>query len=499
MLPLGRRRPLLLLLLLVNQPISQCIRIEQKEHGSLEDAHNERPPTRRVRKEITSKDTKAKLNKQETKSSSKGKALIRGVDKNQSPKGARREQKGKQPERKKKGSGYRGRASDELLASSSLCPHSLGADIFTGSWVETVNDMLVDTDGNNDYSMGDVVLIEGNQVHNQQKPRIVGQTIGKCTALANLEYSFCLLTYTLPSGPVAVSGEFGYMHAVSGKHQCHGDVSDLTVAGYAEGDNIMYDFAFDEAVNFEQCRGKGSFSGTWLLLHVPVTTFDPGTALPGDQLFLDSLVTVTVNGATGVALGECTILETNGIENPFCNIVFGFSEGQITVSGRLDKLLITSASGCFVRATGTIAGSYNANGEMMFDVTLDAGRNTDMAQANCLNWRLDATLVETGQDGSFDATNDGAIGSGDSYLFDGHLVASDGFPDGTASGVCTILSKFTSYCTIVLEFAEGSIAVQGPFSSMAITAGTGCYNGLAGFFYGFQVAKGVFEYAAETI
>ena len=216
------------------------------------------------------------------------------------------------------------------------CNDASAQDV-TGTWVEFVSDMFVDVDNNGDFSTGDIVLIQGNPLQNQKQPFTMGQTMGKCTVLSDREYSFCLLTYSLPGGHVAVSGEFAYMHVVSGGNKCYHDLGDSTVAGYFQGANVMYDVVAaveavaldDSARDVERCRGQSATSGPWPTFGLPITTFNGTTAHPGDQIFVQSTVAVPGIEEDGIVLGECTILQTADQDTPFCNLVFGFSDSTI--------------------------------------------------------------------------------------------------------------------------------------------------------------------------
>mmetsp|Transcript_19385 Transcript_19385/g.36604 ORF Transcript_19385/g.36604 Transcript_19385/m.36604 type:complete len:982 (-) Transcript_19385:77-3022(-) len=364
-----------------------------------------------------------------------------------------------------------------------------------GTWIELVDDILVDRDQSGTYSNGDVVLLQGNAVQNQANLFITGQTMGTCTALPRTDLSYCLMTIELNGGRMAVSGEFGEMLIAAGS-KCYADV-DAKFKGFFVGDNVKYEVGLQQPQDPFSCGVESMFTNPWFEMNGPLYTSESRKA--GNQIFVDSTIGVdleTGGGPYGTVLGVCTFVNSDETTPPFCNMEFGFEKGTITVAGPLDSMVITATTGCFLGLSGVVNGFQDVTGIMLYQVRIDIGSDTDIPDIVCPTF--DTPLFEDDPGEVYDTTEDG-FGPGDMSLLDGHQVLVPGFSNAIASGFCTALKdSVVAYCSIAFKFEGGSIVVQGPFESMMVVGGSGCFGGLEGTFHGSKIDGG-FEYTAELL
>lgn len=92
--------------------------------------------------------------------------------------------------------------------------------------------------------------------------------------------------------------------------------------------------------------------------------------------------------------------------------------------------------------------------------------------------------TEDGTDLFVDFDLDEDTSAGDLTIFDGNVIDAGGV-QGSLSGECVVLPGDDSYCYMTFKFSQGSLSLQGGFdSAMAITGGTGCFQGVTGAFRG---------------
>lgn len=95
--------------------------------------------------------------------------------------------------------------------------------------------------------------------------------------------------------------------------------------------------------------------------------------------------------------------------------------------------------------------------------------------------RVSTQIVESQDDIFLDILEDG-FSPGDTYLFDTNRLGSIGFEEGESAGRCVALENTDEdnnlYCSIVFEFPEGSIVLQGVFRDIDAISGAGCYRSL---------------------
>ena len=171
-------------------------------------------------------------------------------------------------------------------------------------------------------------------------------------------------------------------------------------------------------------------------------------------------------------------------------------------------------SGCFGGLTGKAVGGDNPQGFFTydFDVTYDppntgetdteipttsptgfptlAPRGTQTGvpttdetsrpspTASDVCGRLDRQVEEEQDDVALDLGIDG-YSTGDSYLFDSNTLTTAEYTDGFSAGRCVVLEGTEDnnlYCSMVFEFEEGVVALQGVFSDIDVIGGSGCYE-----------------------
>ena len=199
----------------------------------------------------------------------------------------------------------------------------------------------------------------------------------------------------------------------------------------------------------------------------------------------------------GTVSGRCTLLPNNNTEW-FCHGTFKFVNGGDTISfaglspNSYDpgRVAITGGTGCYEGASGTllmtplaIVDEYDAYQWELESTTAD-GSTCDPTPLSQL---FGGGLVETVTGGEIVGDFE-TMGSLD--LWSGNpITSSDGTQVGTSGGVCTLLPGALAWHCIGQIFINGSndsITYSGysPNSldtgTLAITGGTGCYEGAGG-------------------
>ena len=84
-------------------------------------------------------------------------------------------------------------------------------------------------------------------------------------------------------------------------------------------------------------------------------------------------------------------------------------------------------------------------------------------------------------DSELDILQDGFT-AGDMYLFDSNVLETSGYENGESAGRCVTLETTEQsnnvYCSIVFEFPEGVVVLQGVFNAINAISGIGCYRSI---------------------
>jgi len=185
----------------------------------------------------------------------------------------------------------------------------------------------------------------------------------------------------------------------------------------------------------------------------------------------------------GSVSGWCKFLRDD--DTSYCAMTFRLPEGMLFTQGIFSSMSILAGTECYAdqKIIGAISGS---NKRTTKSFTYD--------QVGFIpNWSCDDIYVDTwtatGFDDFVDADLSGDISPGDSYLLYDEIFESVELSNhtGKLSGECTILQDNSfdkRYCFLTASFEGGSISFQGPFHSMLITGGTGCFAKMSGMLSG---------------
>lgn len=233
---------------------------------------------------------------------------------------------------------------------------------------------------------------------------------------------------------------------------------------------------------------EGFFDGSWLEegsdMRVDVDL--DGRYSAGDFVIYDSNTITRVNQNSGHVAGWCRILvDTN---KQYCVSTFDFPDGFLLSQGVYEATSVAGGTSCHENLAGTMVGSK----------TVTAGGDEALAYSfreigilpngSCDDITGDFwTGTGFGLQQRIDGDGDGSISPGDTYLLDVDIRKGNGTVPGTLVGECTILqdSSFDNrFCFLTAYFEDGSLSLQGPFRSMLITGGTGCFANREGIIAG---------------
>eukprot|EP00977_Amphora_coffeiformis_P007549 scaffold1663_cov171-Amphora_coffeaeformis.AAC.4 len=228
--------------------------------------------------------------------------------------------------------------------------------------------------------------------------------------------------------------------------------------------------------------------------------FRNGLSESGTDLFLD------IDGNGAQSAGDVTVFDSNTIQRAFmepgfvsgwckslrnddrsyCAMTFNLPEGLLFAQGLFSSMSILAGTDCYEdqKVTGTLSGSTDKSNKKSFTYQ-EVGFIPNLS---CDDIYGDAWTA-TGFDTFVDADLSGDISPGDSYLLYDAIFENSELSRraGTLTGECTILqdSSFDKrYCFLTVFIEGGSISVQGPFHSMLITGGTGCFANMSGMLSG---------------
>lgn len=341
------------------------------------------------------------------------------------------------------------------------------------------------------FSAGDTYLFESNILETTGYEN--GESAGRCVTLETTEeYNnvYCSIVFEFPEGVVVLQGVFNAINAISGIG-CYRSITAQVVLS-DNSDGFSYDFT---PVNNKPPNCPiGIFQGQWTEPggHT-VVDWDQNDLSPGDIIVFDKQELNIPAGWSGSLEGECSILVEVSVDKAFCSVTFNVDGDRMHAMGVFDNMVITGGTGCFFEISGIISGRTLGNGSKQFDLITDAEDSNE--DSSCPdNSLFDTAWIEEPGEELIDYDESGES-SGDAYVFDNKSVSMPTGSQAASAGRCVFLQDMSrTFCSITLRTSQGSIALQGFFTSLYIVGGTGCFRGLAGRVLGGEEEGGGFTY-----
>lgn len=205
-----------------------------------------------------------------------------------------------------------------------------------------------------------------------------------------------------------------------------------------------------------------------------------GSYSSGDILVYDSNIIKRENGPSGLVAGWCKILWD--ATKKYCVSTFEFPDGYVLTQGVYEATTISAGTDCHESLAGSIVASETAD---VLSYTFE--QLGFLSNSACKDITNDFWTV-TGFQQSIDNDSDGSLSPGDVYLLDEPILrGTRAEAIGTLTGECTILQDASfdnRYCFLTAYFQGGFVSFQGPFHSMLVTGGTGCFADSSGMIVG---------------
>lgn len=367
---------------------------------------------------------------------------------------------------------------------------------------------------NDDYSPGDVYMFDANDVF--VGTQLVGESMGRCVVLEDTDNDdniYCTMEFMFGGGTVVAHGRFDQLVAVGGTG-CYQDVQ-----GYLRLVDIEDFFGYQLVPDDAECSSSTSlFASPWTEqsseTQIAIDWDGDSQFSPGDVVVFDNNVFTTSRGEQGTLEGECMVLfdpetGTSDSDRTFCTMTFFTSTGhRVLVMGVFTEMIILSGTGCFSGVSGRIAGSRRNNGDYRYALELDSRSvsqcSTDIFGqpwtepvgdffVNYISQPWEPWWVEPDDD--YDANT-----PGDVYVFIDKVITAPATGEvGRGAGRCFVVeTQEYTFCNIVFEFSDGSIAVQGIFTEMSVIGASGCYQGLYGIVFGEELDDDTFTYTWDV-
>jgi hypothetical protein len=357
-----------------------------------------------------------------------------------------------------------------------------------------------------DYGPGDIFVWEGDIISSPGFED--GTSSGRCVVLEDDTLDdnlYCTITWTFPEGIILLQGIFFELIVIGGTG-CYEGIGNINALAIVQnGSDDSDDFTFDVSV-----QDPDSFSCSDAHFATPIleevgeifigwaSGEGDTTTLPGDSLVFDSNSIITADDLEGFLEGECMYHETVTNEEVFCTLTWGVGSGPISyisAQGPFQKMVVTGGTGCYEGISGTMGGRLgplNSEGDVLnleYDLSFDAEDSADDPSCSA-DIFLETWVTEIEDFASVDLLGDGP-NAGDVNLYDNKPIVAPlpggGEVVGLMAGRCIAYSDeiIELHCLYVIDFGdEGMIAFQGTFTEMFITAGSGCFRGVAGTVFG---------------